>query len=42
MNQKKLGIFLSYINIILQAGIGFIYVPLLLSYMGNEEYGLYL
>lgn len=41
MNQKKLGIFLSYINIILQAGIGFIYVPLLLSYMGNEEYGLY-
>lgn len=41
MNQRKPGIFLSYINIVLQAIIGFLYVPLLLHYIGKNEYGLY-
>lgn len=41
MNQRKIGILLSYINIILQAGLGFLYVPILLYYIGKNEYGLY-
>lgn len=41
MNQRKLGIFLSYLNIALQAVIGFLYVPILLHYIGKGEYGLY-
>ena len=41
MNQRKLGILLSYINIILHAVIGFLYVPILLHYIGKSEYGLY-
>lgn len=41
MNQRKQGIFLSYLNIFLHAFIGFLYVPLLLHYIGKNEYGLY-
>lgn len=41
MNERKIGIFLSYLNIILQTVIGFVYVPILLKYMGQSEYGLY-
>lgn len=41
MNQRKLGILLSYVNISLHAIIGFIYVPILLHYIGKSEYGLY-
>lgn len=41
MNERKIGIILSYINIILQTIINFLYVPLLLYYMGQSEYGLY-
>ena len=41
MNERKIGIVISYINIILHAVIGFIYVPLLLHYIGKSEYGLY-
>lgn len=41
MNQRKLGILLSYVNIFLHAIIGFIYVPILLHYIGKSEYGLY-
>ena len=41
MNQRKVGIFLSYLNIILHAVIGFLYVPILLHYIGKSEYGLY-
>ena len=41
MNQRKLGILLSYITIILQYIINFVYVPLLLHYIGKSEYGLY-
>ena len=39
--ERKLGIALSYVNTILQAVLGFIYVPLLLFYMGVSQYGLY-
>ena len=41
MNQRKLGIFLSYINIALQSLLGFLYIPILLHYIGKSEYGLY-
>lgn len=41
MNQRKIGIFLSYLNIILHAVVGFLYVPILLHYIGKSEYGLY-
>lgn len=41
MNQRKLGILLSYLNIALHAIIGFLYVPILLHYIGKSEYGLY-
>ena len=41
MNQRKAGIFLSYLNIVLHAVIGFLYVPILLHYIGKSEYGLY-
>lgn len=41
MKQRKLGIFLSYLNILLQVIIGFIYVPILLHFIGKSEYGLY-
>lgn len=41
MDEKKFGIILSYVNIILHALIGFMYVPLLLFYIGTNEYGLY-
>ena len=41
MSERKIGIILSYINIIIQTVINFLYVPLLLYYMGQSEYGLY-
>lgn len=41
MNERKIGILISYINIVFQAVIGFIYVPILLHYIGKSEYGLY-
>ena len=40
-NQRKLGILLSYLNIALHAVIGFLYVPILLHFIGKSEYGLY-
>ena len=39
--QRKIGVILSYINIFLQTIANFIYVPLLLYYIGKSEYGLY-
>lgn len=41
MNQRKVGILISYLNIFLHAVIGFAYVPILLHYIGKSEYGLY-
>ena len=41
MNQRKTGIGLSYLNIVLHAVLGFLYVPILLHYIGKNEYGLY-
>lgn len=41
MNQRKLGILLSYSYIFINIFITFLYVPFLLSQLGKNEYGLY-
>lgn len=41
MNERKIGIILSYINILAHTVIGFLYIPILLYYIGKNEYGLY-
>lgn len=40
-NQLKIGAILSYLNIILSIGIGFITAPVLLNSLGKSEYGAY-
>lgn len=39
--ERKLGVILTYITVGAQAIISFVYVRLLLYYMGQSEYGLY-
>ena len=41
ISQRRAGAVLSYLNIILQTLVNFIYIPLLLYYIGREEFGLY-
>lgn len=41
MNERQTGILLGYSNILLQTIIGFLYVPILLYFIGKNEYGLY-
>ena len=41
MNERKIGILISYINILLQTVTNFIYIPILLYYIGISEYGIY-
>lgn len=41
MSERKLGIALSYLNLLLHTAIFFLYVPILLHYIGKSEYGLY-
>lgn len=41
MTEQKIGILLSYLNIATHTIIGFLYVPILLHYIGKSEYGLY-
>ena len=40
-NQRKAGIVLSYISMFFSIIIGLIYVPMLLYFLGKEQYGLY-
>ncbi|MGH4052366.1 MAG: lipopolysaccharide biosynthesis protein [Clostridium sp.] len=41
INQRKAGIILSYISMFFSIIIGIIYVPILLHFLGKEQYGLY-
>ena len=41
ITQRKIGAVLGYLNIILRTLVNFIYIPLLLYYIGKEEFGLY-
>ena len=40
-SQIKLGAVLSYISLALTSIVGLIYTPIMLRFMGQEEYGLY-
>jgi len=40
-NQRKAGIVLSYVSMFLNITIGFIYVPILLHFLGKSQFGLY-
>jgi O-antigen/teichoic acid export membrane protein len=41
INQRKAGVILSYGYTVINALIGLIYVPLLIFFLGQDEYGLY-
>lgn len=41
INQRKAGVILSYILTLTNALVGFIYIPLLIHFLGQREYGLY-
>lgn len=41
INQLKAGIILSYVNLLIATIIPFLYTPIMLRILGQEEYGLY-
>ncbi|WP_077706059.1 oligosaccharide flippase family protein [Virgibacillus dokdonensis] len=41
INQRKAGVVLSYTLTIVTALVGFIYIPILIHFLGKDEYGLY-
>lgn len=41
MSERKKGAVLSYIQVVLSVAVSVIYVPVLLRYLGQSEYGLY-
>lgn len=41
MQERKIGIILNYLSLISNAIVGFLYVPILLHYIGTNEFGLY-
>ena len=41
MNERKKGAALSYIQVFLSVVVSMIYVPVLLHFLGQSEYGLY-
>lgn len=40
-DERKAGVILSYINIICKVLIGFLYVPILISFIGQKNFGIY-
>ncbi|MFI3327470.1 MAG: oligosaccharide flippase family protein, partial [Clostridia bacterium] len=41
VNQLKAGVMLSYLTMFLSTGISIVYTPMMLSLLGQSEYGLY-
>lgn len=41
MNEKKAGVILSYIGIVANVLVNFLFVPALISFLGKEQFGLY-
>ncbi len=41
MSARKIGIIFNYASIVLSAVVGLLYVPILLHYIGKNEFGLY-
>ena len=39
--QRRLGVVLGYINFLVKMGTQLIYVPIMLSILGQNEYGVY-
>ena len=40
-SQRKIGVVLGYVNTVVQTVVSFVYTPLLLTGIGQSEYGLY-
>lgn len=40
-DQKRAGTILSYVQLMLNVGIGIVYTPIMLHYLGQSEYGVY-
>ena len=41
VNQKKIGTFLGYANVLVKNLVNLVYVPLLLSFLGQGDYGVF-
>ena len=41
VNQRKAGAILSYVGLVVNAVVTFVYVPLLLGFLTTAEYGVY-
>ena len=41
MSQKRMGMVLSYANIIVFIGVSFLYTPIMIRILGQSEYGIY-
>ena len=41
MNQKKIGVVISYLGQLVNILTGLIYTPIMLRLLGQSEYGLY-
>lgn len=41
VDQKKMGVILSYASLIVSAVTGLLYTPIMLWILGQNEYGLY-
>ena len=41
MNQKKVGVLITYLSMGIRILIGFVYTPFMLSRVGDNEYGIY-
>ena len=39
-DQKRAGTLLSYVQLMLNVGIGIVYTPIMLHYLGQSEYGV--
>ncbi len=40
-NQRKIGAFLTYISLFLRSALSIFFTPIILSYLGQSEFGLY-
>ncbi|WP_368901474.1 oligosaccharide flippase family protein [Oceanobacillus oncorhynchi] len=41
INQRKAGVILSYLFTVVNAVVGFLYIPLIIYFIGQDQYGLY-
>ena len=41
VSQRRAGAALSYVSLVVNAAVSFVYVPLLLGFLGTDDYGVY-